>query len=107
MSFWVYILECADGSYYVGHTDNLEKRVAEHEQNTFKCYTSNRLPVKLAFCSEFPTRDDAFARERQIKGWSRRKKQALIREDWTELVKYSKGKRTYPSTGLHSSTSSE
>ncbi|OGO59841.1 MAG: hypothetical protein A2Z36_00015 [Chloroflexi bacterium RBG_19FT_COMBO_48_23] len=98
MSFWVYILECADGSYYVGHTDNLEKRLAEHVQNTFKCYTSCRLPVKLVFCSEFSTRDDAFARERQIKGWSRRKKQALIVGDWTGLVKYSKGKMTYPST---------
>jgi predicted GIY-YIG superfamily endonuclease len=98
MSFWVYILECADGSYYVGHTDNLEKRLAEHEQNTFKCYTSYQLPVKLVFCSEFSTRDDAFARERQIKGWSRCKKQALIVEDWTELVKYSRGKMTYPST---------
>ena len=98
MSFWDYILECVDGSYYVGHTDNLEKRLAEHEQNTFKCYTSYRLPVKLVFCSEFSTRDGVFARERQIKGWSRRKKQALIVEDWTELVKYSRGKMTYPST---------
>ena len=96
MSFWVYILECADGSYYVGHTDNLEKRLAEHEQNTFKCYTSYQLPVKLVFCSEFSTRDDAFARERQIKGWSRRKKQALIREEWTELVKYSRGENDLP-----------
>jgi len=99
MSFLVYILECADGSYYVGHTDNLEKRLAEHEQNTFKCYTSNRLPIKLVFCSEFSSRDDAFARERQIKGWSRRKKQALIRGDWTGLTKYSRGKPPYPSTG--------
>jgi len=99
MSFLVYILECADGSYYVGHTDNLEKRLAEHEQNTFKCYTSNRLPIKLVFCSEFSSRDDAFARERQIKGWSRRKKQASIRGDWTGLVKYSRGKPPYPSTG--------
>ncbi len=96
MSFWVYMLQCADGSYYTGHTDNLEKRLAEHEQGTFKCYTSRRLPVKLVFCSEFPTRDGAFIRERQIKGWSRRKKQALIEEDWAELVKYSRGKRAHP-----------
>ena len=94
MSFWVYIIECADGSYYVGHTDDVEKRLAEHEQNTFKCYTSKRLPIQLVFCSEFSTRDDALARERQIKGWSRRKKQALIRGDWSGLVKYSKGKRS-------------
>jgi predicted GIY-YIG superfamily endonuclease len=81
MSFWVYILECADGSYYTGHTENLEKRMAEHEQSTFTCYTSSRLPVKLVFYSEFSTRNDAFVRERQIKGWSRRKKQALIKGD--------------------------
>jgi len=81
MSFWVYILECSDGSYYTGHTDNLEKRLAEHKQGTLKCYTSSRLPVRLVFCSEFLTRDDAFSRERQIKGWSRQKKQALIKGD--------------------------
>jgi predicted GIY-YIG superfamily endonuclease len=96
MSFWVYILECADGSYYTGHTDNLEKRMIEHEQNIIKCYTSSRLPVKLVFCSEFPTRDDAFVRELQIKKWSRRKKRALIEEDWIGLVKYSRGTKYSP-----------
>jgi len=90
MRFYVYILECADGSYYTGHTDDLENRLAQHEQNTFKCYTSSRLPVKLVFYDEFPSRDDAFTRERQIKGWSRRKKQALIKEDWSTLVLFSK-----------------
>ncbi len=99
MSFWVYILECADGSYYTGHTDDLEKRLVEHEKSTFNNYTSSRLPVKLVFCSECSTRDDAFARERQIKGWSRRKKWALIKGDWTRLVSYSRGKRYNPSTG--------
>ena len=98
MSFWVYILQCSDGSYYTGHTDNLEERLAAHEQGTFKGYTSRRLPIKLVFCGEFPTRDDAFTRERQIKGWSRRKKQALIKEDWTALIKYSRGKSAHPST---------
>jgi predicted GIY-YIG superfamily endonuclease len=94
MSFWVYILECADGSFYTGHTDNLEKRLAEHEQNLFPCYTSKRLPVKLVFYSEFHTRDDAFLRERQIKGWSHRKKQALIKGDWKKLIAFSKAKRS-------------
>jgi predicted GIY-YIG superfamily endonuclease len=98
MSFWVYILQCSDGSYYTGHTDDLETRVAKHQQGTFRGYTSKRLPVKLVFCSEFPTRDDAFARERQIKGWSRRKKHTLINGDWDKLVEYSKGKRNHPST---------
>jgi predicted GIY-YIG superfamily endonuclease len=90
MGFWVYILECADGSYYTGHTDNLEKRIAGHEQKMFNCYTASRLPVKLVFCSEFTTRQEALASERQIKGWSRNKKKALIDSDWESLVKYSK-----------------
>ena len=97
--FWVYILECDDKSYYTGHTDNLEKRLYEHEQNLFKCYTSKRLPVRLVYSCEFETREGALARERQIKGWSRRKKQALIAGDWSSLVDYSKAKANRPSTG--------
>ena len=98
MSFWIYILQCADGSYYTGHTDNLEIRVVAHQQGRFGGYTSTRLPVKLVFCEYFPTRDGAYARERQIKGWSRRKKQALISGDWNKLVEYSR-RNNYPSTG--------
>jgi predicted GIY-YIG superfamily endonuclease len=98
MSFWVYILECSDGSYYTGHTDNLEKRLAAHNQKAFKCYTSSRLPIKLVFCSEFKTRNEAFASERQIKGWSRYKKQALIEQDWEKLANYSSKNRPDPST---------
>jgi predicted GIY-YIG superfamily endonuclease len=99
MSFWVYILECSDKSYYTGHTDDLEKRLAEHEQGIFKCYTSKRWPVKLVFCDEFPSRDNTFDRERQIKGWSHRKKQALIKEDWDKLILFSKNRnKTHPST---------
>jgi len=98
MGFWVYILECADKSYYTGHTDNLEKRMYEHEQNLWKCYTSKRLPIKVVYTCEFETRDDALARERQIKGWSRRKKESLIAGDWKRLVEYSKSAVNYPST---------
>ncbi len=96
MVFWVYILECADKSYYTGHTDNLEKRLYEHEQNLFRCYTSKRLPVRLVYYCEFETRGDALDRERQIKGWSCRKKQALIAGDWSSLVEYSKGRANPP-----------
>lgn len=95
MSFWVYVLKCSDGSYYTGHTDDLEIRIAAHQQGTFGGYTSKRLPVKLVFCDDFPTRDDAFERERQIKGWTRRKKEALIQGDWAKLIEYSK---SHPST---------
>jgi predicted GIY-YIG superfamily endonuclease len=98
MSYWVYILQCADDSYYTGHTDDLEVRMAQHKQSTIKCYTSSRLPVKLVFCEEFPTRDEAFTAERQIKGWSRREKQVLIKGKWDDLIKYSKNKRACPST---------
>ena len=90
LNFYVYILECRDTSYYVGHTDNLEKRIAEHNVGHYSCYTKRRLPVKLVFVQEFSRRDEALERERQIKGWSRVKKEALIKKDWEELSKLSK-----------------
>jgi putative endonuclease len=74
MSFWVYILRCADNSYYTGHTDNLEDRIAKHKTGEIEGYTSTRLPVTLVFSEEFPTREEALACEQQIKGWSRSKK---------------------------------
>ena len=89
MSFYVYILKCADGSYYTGHTDNLESRLASHERGTIPGYTETRLPVELVFAEELPSRWDALARERQIKGWSRAKKEALIKRDWECLVELS------------------
>ena len=85
MSFWVYILRCADNSYYTGHTDNLEERIAKHQAGEIAGYTATRRPVKLLFSQEFPTRVDALACERQIKGWRRSKKEALIRGDWDEV----------------------
>jgi predicted GIY-YIG superfamily endonuclease len=79
---FVYILKCADGSYYTGSTTNLERRMAQHQVGFFKGYTSTRLPVELVWCEDFPTEHAAFLCERQIKGWSRAKKEALIRGDW-------------------------
>jgi predicted GIY-YIG superfamily endonuclease len=55
MSFWVYILRCADNSYYIGHTDNLEERLAKHRTGEIEGYTSTRLPVRLIFSEQFPT----------------------------------------------------
>ncbi|OGL46252.1 MAG: hypothetical protein A2W05_10100 [Candidatus Schekmanbacteria bacterium RBG_16_38_10] len=89
---WVYILKCSDGSYYTGSAIDLEKRLAEHNTGTFDGYTAKRLPVKLIFAYETSTIHDAFLRERQIKGWSRRKKEALINGEWNKLVEYSKSK---------------
>jgi putative endonuclease len=83
MSFWTYMLHCADRSFYVGHTDDLEHRMAQHQSGAMRGYTSTRLPLTLVWVSEFPTRYEALQAERQIKGWSRAKKLALIRGDWT------------------------
>ena len=86
MSFYVYILKCRDGSYYTGHTDNIQLRMAHYQQGTFpKCYTASRLPVELVFTQQFPTREEALASERRIKGWSRKKKEAMMRGDWNEV----------------------
>lgn len=85
--FYIYILECSDGSYYTGHTDNIEMRIAAHDNGSFGGYTKDRRPVKVVFVQEFSSREEAFAAERQIKGWSRNKKQALLLKNW-DLVKY-------------------
>ncbi|CAN5380580.1 hypothetical protein BH10PSE13_BH10PSE13_12090 [soil metagenome] len=82
MSFWIYILRCADGTYYTGHTDDLERRVAQHHTGEFPGYTHDRRPLELVFSESFAERIDALERERQVKDWSRKKKEALIRGDW-------------------------
>jgi len=96
MSFWVYILCCADNSYYTGHTDDLEKQITEHQTGKYRGYTSTRLPVSLVFSQEFPTREQALVCERQIKGWSRKKKEALMRGDWAEVSRLAR--KGHPST---------
>src|SRR5208283_2064541 len=86
LSFFVYLLQCADGSFYVGHTDDLERRVAQHECGAVpSCYTFKRRPVRLMWSQEFPTRVEALAKERQLKGWSRAKKEALALGDWERI----------------------
>ncbi len=85
MVFWVYMLNCADGSYYTGHTDNLEKRIGEHQTGCYPGYTSNRLPVKLVCSQECATREEALTAELQIKRWSRRKKEAMMKGDWKNV----------------------
>ena len=88
--FYVYILKCADGSYYVGHTDNLEKRMSEHNYGQSSEYTATRLPLKLVFSQTCADRHEALQAERQIKQWSRKKKEALIQENWDLLKLLSK-----------------
>lgn len=85
MSFHTYMLRCADSSYYVGHTDNLEQRVAAHHAGQLPGYTQARRPVELVWSEAFPTREEALAAEQQLKGWRREKKEALIRGDWAHV----------------------
>ena len=82
---WMYILECADGSYYVGSTVDLERRVWEHNEGLGGQYTARRRPVKLVYAAEFERIEDAFAWEKRVQGWSRAKREALIRGDWDAL----------------------
>lgn len=82
---WVYILECSDGSFYTGHTTNLERRIAQHRAGEGGDWTSKRLPVVLVFAQEMPDKNSAFLAERRIKGWSRAKKKALIAGEWDLL----------------------
>ncbi|WP_182380198.1 GIY-YIG nuclease family protein [Nocardioides sp. WS12] len=84
---FVYILQCADGSYYVGSTHALEKRLWEHNEGTGSAYTSRsgRRPVTLAWSFEYANVADAFAIEKQVQGWSRAKREALIRGDYEAL----------------------
>jgi len=91
--YFVYILKCADGSYYTGVTNNLEKRISEHQSGIIKGYTSSRLPIKLVFSERFSDIIQAIHFEKQVKGWSRRKKEALISKDFDLLVKLSNKKK--------------
>ncbi len=87
MGAFVYMLRCRDGSYYVGSAtgDDLSKRIQEHQSGIFGGYTSSRLPVELVWSEYFEQVTDAIASERKLKGWSRRKKEALIRGAWDQI----------------------
>ncbi|AOW18347.1 hypothetical protein LPB03_13190 [Polaribacter vadi] len=89
--YYVYILLCSDKSFYTGMTNDLERRIIEHKSGKSKdSYTSSRLPLELKWYLECSDPRDAIQYEKKIKGWSRRKKQALIDENWDDLVKFSK-----------------
>ncbi len=96
--FFVYILRCADGSYYTGHTDNLEKRIGQHQTGECEGYTATRRPVVLAWSQECVTREEVLSAEMQIKGWGRKKKEAMMRGDWAEVSRLAKSKSARPST---------
>ncbi|MFT4468478.1 GIY-YIG nuclease family protein [Arthrobacter sulfonylureivorans] len=75
---YMYILQCADGSFYVGSTWDLERRISEHGAGEGAAYTARRRPVRLVYCEEFSRVEDAFTREKQVQNWSRAKRIALI-----------------------------
>ena len=100
MAFWCYILRCADGRYYPDHTDNLERRIGQHQAGGYCDFTSRRRPVEMAWCQEFPTRLEALEVERRISPWSRKKKEALIAGDWAALSYWAKPPVARPSTSL-------
>jgi len=86
LNFYVYILKCSDGSYYTGHTDNLEKRISEHQAGSYEGYTASRLPVELIFVETCASRIEALEAERKIKTWNRKKKEALAYRGWKGII---------------------
>ncbi len=100
MGAYVYMLRCADGSYYVGSAtgNDLSRRISEHQSGAYPGYTSARRPVNLVWSERFNRITDAIAVERQIKGWSRVKKEALIKQDWLTIQSRSKRRAGKPRT---------
>jgi putative endonuclease len=89
----MYILKCSDGSFYVGSTRNLERRLEEHSTGFGAAYTRTRLPVELVFAEEYEHVHEAYEREKQVQGWSRKKRIALIERRADDLPELSKKRR--------------
>jgi putative endonuclease len=100
-AYWVYMLRCADGSYYTGHTDNLDARLWQHREGIAADWTRKRRPVELVWCMVGNTRDEVFAMERRIKNWSRAKKEALIAGDWALVGHFARPPSERPSLPEH------
>lgn len=102
-NYYVYIVECSDGSYYTGVTNDLELRLIQHNsEENFKSYTFSRKPVVLKYYEHYNDISNAIAREKQIKGWTRKKKEALFREDWDVLKVLSKNRQGGIDEKVHS-----
>jgi len=104
MEFVLYILECADGSFYIGHTDDLEKRMEQHDLGKRSAYTAQRRPLKLIHTPAFETRYEALTMERRLKGWSRAKKLAYMAGNWDAVRALSKGRHEHQRQVLGAST---
>jgi putative endonuclease len=95
---FLYILCCADGSYYIGTTRRpIDDRIAEHNAGVLDGYTATRRPVTLGFAEHFESIADAITAKRQVKGWSRAKKEALMRGDWGSIAALAQRRRPHPS----------
>jgi putative endonuclease len=93
-NYYVYIVQCCDGSYYTGVTNNVNKRIAQHNEGLDpNSYTYQRRPVVVKYYEHFFHIKNAIAWEKQIKGWSRKKKEALFKEDFEKVKKFSKSKQ--------------
>ena len=92
MAFWCYMLHCRGGVFYTGHTDDLERRMAQHQSGLIRGFTQDLHPLELVWSQDFQTRYEAISAETRIKGWSKRKKLALIRGDWETIARLAKGK---------------
>jgi predicted GIY-YIG superfamily endonuclease len=90
MKGFMYILRCSDDSYYTGSTKNLELRLAQHQRGNGANHTKKNLPVQLVYFEEFDRIDSAFYREKQVKGWTRKKKEALINSKYVRLNELAK-----------------
>jgi putative endonuclease len=89
--YYVYILKCSDNSYYTGISNDVERRLAEHKEGENPdSYTFSRRPLELVYCEYFTDPKQAIAFEKQVKGWSRAKKEALIAGDWKKIVELAK-----------------
>lgn len=98
MKGFMYILKCSNGKYYTGSTKDLDRRLKQHQSREGARFTQKHLPVELVYFEEFQRIDQAFYREKQVQGWSRKKKEALINGEFDKLPGLSKNYSEYPST---------
>lgn len=93
-TYYVYILKCSDKSYYIGVSNDMERRLMEHNSGlNIECYTYSRRPLEVVFVTEFNDINQAITFEKQVKGWSRKKKEAIINNRWEDLPELSKNRQ--------------
>ena len=91
---YLYILKCSDGSYYTGSTKDLDRRMEQHQNGVGAIYTKRRLPIELIYSEVFPKIDEAFFREKQVQGWSRKKKEAYMQGRLKDIQTLSRSKNS-------------